>query len=658
MGRSGKSGWPMPTGRSSWSVPAARRKAACLARPRGRLRAAPAPAHPDRVHRQPLARAADAAHDGRPAGRDAHPRGGRGRRRLPPRCAIGSPRSRWRRAISSRWSASCSTCRGSRAAAAGATRRRGSGPARDRVGRAASARSPSARASACEVARQAPIATGPRRRRTARPGPHQPGPQRGEVQPGRRRGHRRRCARSTRTSRRSSVTDHGVGIPRAAQARIFERFYKVDRARSAASGRHGPGPRDRPPRRRAARRPDLGRVERGGRLDVLVRIPPARPDEPTRGDRWTDLHVATLNIRNLADRWPERLPLLLADMAALQPDLLGLQEVVFAMQQDRLIGAAGEGRYDRSAAGRAGPSTATACSSASPWPRPTVGAPGAGPGPRGASGDRGAAGRRDRADRRDPPASRRRRRGRSATSRPGARSPGLTRRPAADATVVVGRLQRGAGRPAAIRMRARRLPVRVCRGERRRTGGHLAVRYPGAGDGHGRRPGVPRLHLGQRRVTGRRQPARLRPAGSDDPRSTRGTTSGSRPTSRSGRRARWPGRTLRLAHRGDWRVAPENSLEAMRAALAIADCDGLEFDVRTSVRRDPGGPPRRDAGAGAGPARPVDAMTAERSPQLGGSRPSPTCSSRPIAEPFLDVELKRCRGRGIVEILAAGRARS
>ena len=28
-----------------------------------------------------------------------------------------------------------------------------------------------------------------------------------------------------------AVADHGVGIPRAAQARIFERFYKVDRAR-------------------------------------------------------------------------------------------------------------------------------------------------------------------------------------------------------------------------------------------------------------------------------------------------------------------------------------------------------------------------------------------------------------------------------------------
>jgi endonuclease/exonuclease/phosphatase family metal-dependent hydrolase len=58
------------------------------------------------------------------------------------------------------------------------------------------------------------------------------------------------------------------------------------------------------------------------------------------------LHVATLNILNFADRWPERLPLILADMAALQPDLLGLQEVVFVMQQDRLIGASGEGRYE------------------------------------------------------------------------------------------------------------------------------------------------------------------------------------------------------------------------------------------------------------------------------------------------------------------------
>ena len=57
------------------------------------------------------------------------------------------------------------------------------------------------------------------------------------------------------------------------------------------------------------------------------------------------LHIATLNILNLADRWPERQGLIYADMAALQPDLFGLQEVVYVLQQDRLIGAAGEGRY-------------------------------------------------------------------------------------------------------------------------------------------------------------------------------------------------------------------------------------------------------------------------------------------------------------------------
>jgi endonuclease/exonuclease/phosphatase family metal-dependent hydrolase len=72
-----------------------------------------------------------------------------------------------------------------------------------------------------------------------------------------------------------------------------------------------------------------------------------RPERPvaepaTAGE---PLHVATLNIRNIADRWPERIPLLLSDMAALQPDLIGLQECVFAVGQDRLLGAAGEGRY-------------------------------------------------------------------------------------------------------------------------------------------------------------------------------------------------------------------------------------------------------------------------------------------------------------------------
>jgi endonuclease/exonuclease/phosphatase family metal-dependent hydrolase len=57
------------------------------------------------------------------------------------------------------------------------------------------------------------------------------------------------------------------------------------------------------------------------------------------------IHVATLNLRNLSDRWPERLPLLLAEAAALAPDVFGLQEVIYPMQQDRLLGAAGTDDY-------------------------------------------------------------------------------------------------------------------------------------------------------------------------------------------------------------------------------------------------------------------------------------------------------------------------
>ena len=58
------------------------------------------------------------------------------------------------------------------------------------------------------------------------------------------------------------------------------------------------------------------------------------------------IRQATLNVRDLADRWDERLPLLLADMAALQPGLIGLQEAVNPLHQYRLIGAAGAGRYE------------------------------------------------------------------------------------------------------------------------------------------------------------------------------------------------------------------------------------------------------------------------------------------------------------------------
>lgn len=59
----------------------------------------------------------------------------------------------------------------------------------------------------------------------------------------------------------------------------------------------------------------------------------------------TPIRVLTLNLLNMADRWPERLPLLLNEFAALQPDVAGLQEVVYVMQQDRLLGASGAAHY-------------------------------------------------------------------------------------------------------------------------------------------------------------------------------------------------------------------------------------------------------------------------------------------------------------------------
>ena len=40
--------------------------------------------------------------------------------------------------------------------------------------------------------------------------------------------------------------------------------------------------------------------------------------------------------------------------------------------------------------------------------------------------------------------------------------------------------------------------------------------------------------------------------------------------------------TLRLAHRGDFRADPENTVAALRAAMRVVGCDGVELDVRLS----------------------------------------------------------------------------
>jgi glycerophosphoryl diester phosphodiesterase len=115
-----------------------------------------------------------------------------------------------------------------------------------------------------------------------------------------------------------------------------------------------------------------------------------------------------------------------------------------------------------------------------------------------------------------------------------------------------------------------------------------------------------------------------------------------------------PRRALRLAHRGDWRHAPENTLAAFHAALAVPGCDGIEFDVRVAR----GGVPvcyhddtlTRVHGID----RRVADMTVAELEAIG----IPTLADALAAIPrraFLDVELKEDPGRAAFEALVGGR---
>lgn len=111
---------------------------------------------------------------------------------------------------------------------------------------------------------------------------------------------------------------------------------------------------------------------------------------------------------------------------------------------------------------------------------------------------------------------------------------------------------------------------------------------------------------------------------------------------------------LRLAHRGDWRHGPENSIAAFLAALEVPGCDGVELDVRMS--RD--GVPvcyhdetlrrlhRID--------RPVADLGVDELGDLGIATLESALNAIP-RRAFLDVELKGDPGRAAFEALIAGR---
>ena len=113
---------------------------------------------------------------------------------------------------------------------------------------------------------------------------------------------------------------------------------------------------------------------------------------------------------------------------------------------------------------------------------------------------------------------------------------------------------------------------------------------------------------------------------------------------------------LLLAHRGDHRHAPENTLAAFRAALAIPGIDGLELDVRASA--DGRAVVLHDASLDRVQGRRTRAsrLTAEALAEHGVPTLVDVLAACPPGA-FLDVELKEDLGEAALEPIRAARGR-
>jgi glycerophosphoryl diester phosphodiesterase len=111
---------------------------------------------------------------------------------------------------------------------------------------------------------------------------------------------------------------------------------------------------------------------------------------------------------------------------------------------------------------------------------------------------------------------------------------------------------------------------------------------------------------------------------------------------------------LRLAHRGDWRHAAENTLPALLAALKAPACDGLEFDVRLSADGVPVLLHDETLARVQRRPEPVSELSARALEDLGVPSLADVLAAIPHRA-FLDVELKDRHDRAVVEVLAAGR---
>ncbi len=112
---------------------------------------------------------------------------------------------------------------------------------------------------------------------------------------------------------------------------------------------------------------------------------------------------------------------------------------------------------------------------------------------------------------------------------------------------------------------------------------------------------------------------------------------------------------LRLAHRGDWRRAAENSLAAIVAALGVPGCDGVEFDVRASADGVPVLLHDETLARVQGRPERVTDLTVVQLAEAGVPTLAEVLAAVP-ASAFLDVELKADPGvDAVVEALEAAR---
>ena len=114
---------------------------------------------------------------------------------------------------------------------------------------------------------------------------------------------------------------------------------------------------------------------------------------------------------------------------------------------------------------------------------------------------------------------------------------------------------------------------------------------------------------------------------------------------------------LRLAHRGDHRAAPENTLAACRAALALPGVDGLEFDVRLAADGVPILLHDETLARVQGRPESAAALTAVELARHGIPTLAELLAVAP-APAFLDVELKEDCGAAAVEVLEHARGAS